>query len=101
MSTHYPEDLPYLPDLSRVDHTPEYFFRLRSESEDERKQCCEHKQKSIRLWLAYEEEEDDARKLLDAHLPTVLRLSHECPFEDVQHNFSIFLHGLQVNFNFF
>ena len=96
MSRRFTEDLSYIPDLSCEDQTIEFFFGLRSDRKDDRKPCLDRIIKSIRLWIELKDEDEEAGKLLAAHLPTVQRLSHECPFEDVQHHFSLFLHDLQV-----
>eukprot|EP00117_Sycon_ciliatum_P036456 scpid62709/ scgid1281/ Sestrin-1 len=95
MSKFPPDTVPCLPHLSHEDTTIGFFFGLRTDSKHDRKLFIQHVLKEVRLWMDVRDEEEQAEKLLQAHLPTILRLSHECPFEDVQDQFSMFLHDIQ------
>lgn len=85
-------------DLEGEDDTLRYFKPLMSKEKQERSTYLDNLIKSINLWSNVKDN-IIAQHLLMSHLPTVLRLTLTCPFNDVRHTLQLFLQNLQVCFN--
>ena len=83
-------------DLDNEDEAPSFFYGLKQRDKDKRGQSLEQINKTVEMWVSRKEEET-ARKLLEAHLPTMLRLSVECPMEDVRTTFTRLVAMLKVS----
>jgi len=84
-------------DLDNEDEAPSFFYGLKQRDKDKRAQSLEQIHKAVETWVSRKDEEI-ARKLLRVHLPTMLRLSVECPLEDVRAAFTKMVAMLKVSF---
>ena len=84
-------------DLDNEDEAPSFFYGLKQRDKDKRAQSLEQINKTVEIWVSRKDEET-ARKLLEAHMPTMLRLSVECPLEDVRTAFTKLVAMLKVSF---
>lgn len=84
-------------DLDNEDEAPSFFYGLKQRDKDKRGQSLEQIYKTVEMWTSRKDEES-ARKLLKVHLPTMLRLSVECPLEDVRTAFTKMVAMLKVSF---
>lgn len=84
-------------DLQSEDETLRYFKPLLSKEAAERTQFADNLHKSVKLWNSRSSRDAAAKSLLEHHLPTVLRLSLTCPFNDVRTRLSDLLSQLQAS----
>lgn len=83
-------------DLDNEDEAPSFFYGLKQRDKDKRAQSLEQIHKTVEIWASRKDEET-AKKLLEVHLPTMLRLSVECPLEDVRTAFTKLVAMLKVS----
>ena len=83
-------------DLDNEDEAPSFFYGLKQRDKDKRGQSLEQIYHAVEMWASRKDEEI-ARKLLGAHLPTIVRLSVECPLEDVRTVFTKLVAMLKVS----
>lgn len=83
-------------DLENEDLTPRYFNGLMHKDRSERTAFIDALTKSLQLWIDRKQDQF-AKKLLENHLPTVLTLSVNCPFEDVQRRLTDLLEMTRVS----
>ena len=84
-------------DLENEDEAPSFFYGLKQRDKDKRAQSLEQIHKAVEIWMSRKDEEI-AKNLLKVHLPTILRLSVECPLEDVRTAFTKLVAMLKVSF---
>ena len=84
-------------DLDNEDEAPSFFYGLKQRDKDKRAQSLEQIHKTVEIWMSRKDEEI-AKNLLEVHLPTILRLSVECPLEDVRTAFTKLVAMLKVSF---
>ena len=91
------DDTPDLVDLSDEDKSSRFFSDLLTRSESSLSAAVNKIDTSVRIWAHQASMKDDnAVSLLRCHLPTVLRLSLECPSDEVRSCFVKLLHDLEV-----
>ena len=83
-------------DLDVEDEGPSFFYGLKQLDRDKRAQALEQILTAVELWVSRKDEEV-AKNLLSVHLPTMLRLSVECPLEDVRTAFTKMVAMLKVS----
>ena len=75
-------------DLEGEDDTLRLFMGLLRRDKNERAAYLTHLARSVKLWLKRRNDDKTAEKLLSAHLPSTLRISLTCPFDDVREKLS-------------
>ena len=71
-------------DLEGEEETLRLFTGLMRKEKPEREAFVQHLAHSVQLWLRKRNDDTAAKKLLSTHMPSILRLSLTCPFEDVR-----------------
>ena len=84
-------------DLQSEDETLRYFKPLMCKEVAERAQFMDNLYRSLKLWIGRSPQDGAAKRLLEHHLPTILRLSLTCPFNDVRARLSEMLSKLQAS----
>ena len=87
-------------DIEEEDKTLFYFGGLFRRDENERATFFENFKRAASCWIS-KPHDPSAASLLEAHLPTVLRLSVNAPFRDVRENATKILHELKVSKTYF
>lgn len=83
----------------RPDYSPSYFADILTSQEDARRRQTERLVHEVRSWadtIGANGAQSPQRELLAAHLPSVLRLALQCPFDDVREAFERLLKDLKV-----
>ena len=83
-------------DLTGDEWSPRFFSGLQSNSQTARKSQIANLVQSVRSWAERRSEDRQASDLLAYQLPTILRLRHECPLEDVRQGMAGLLDELVV-----
>lgn len=83
-------------DMEVEDTTLFFFGSLFRRDENERACFFENFKKAATIWIS-KLDDPSAASLLEAHLPTVLRLSVNSPFRDVRKNAAKILQELKVS----
>ena len=84
-------------DLEGEDDTLRLFMGLLHKDKNERVAYLAHLARSVKLWLKRRNDDKTAEKLLSVHLPSTLRISLTCPFEDVREQLSAILKFAKVS----
>lgn len=83
-------------EMCEQEDTLSYFSGLLRRDKSERLKFLTDFSKCVKAWLA-KPEDSSAQLMLQAHLPTALRLSITAPFTDVREHLSKLLHEVQVS----
>ena len=83
-------------DLEGEEDTLRLFMGLLHKEASQRCSYLSHLTRSVQLWLRRRREDMTADKLLSIHMPSILRISLTCPFQDVREQLSSVLKFAKV-----
>ena len=83
-------------EMCEQDSTLRYFSGLLRRDKGQRLKFLSNFSKCAKAWVA-KPEDAAAQEMLQAHLPSALRLATTAPYEDVRENFRAILHEIQVS----
>lgn len=84
-------------DLEEEDESLALFMGLLRRDKAERVSFLRHLARhSVQLWLRKRHEDATAKKLLQTHMPSILRISLTSPFEDVREELGTILQDAKV-----
>ena len=83
-------------DLEGEEDTLRLFMGLLHKEASQRCSYLSHLTRSVQLWLRRRREDMTADKLLSIHMPSILRISLTCPYQDVREQLSSVLKFAKV-----
>lgn len=82
--------------ISEQEETLLYFGGLFSREENVRQKFMDNFSRSVKTWVG-KTDDISAQSMLQAHLPTALRLSINAPYKDIRERFTDLLREVQVS----